>query len=213
MPQMNRFQNRDAAGRELAELLVEYGERQDVVVLALPRGGVPVGFAVARALNVPLDIFVVRKLGAPGQPELAMGAIASGHVVVLNPDVVTALRLTREAIDAVIRSEVEELSRREHLYRGSRPPHGVTAMVVVLVDDGLATGASMRAAVQAVRILAPARLIVAVPVAAPETVASLSAEVDEVVCVYQPDPLIAVGMWYDDFAQVTDREVCDLLRA
>jgi putative phosphoribosyl transferase len=208
----SRFPNRVEAGRELADWLVDYCGCEDVVVLALPRGGVPVGSMVARALKAPLDVLLVRKLGVPGHEELAMGAIASGQVVVLNDEVLETLHVTQEEIESVIRAEAQELTRRERMYRGAAEPGDLTDKVVILVDDGLATGASMRAAAQAVRKLRPARVVVAVPVAAPQTRASLEGDVDELVCVFQPDPLIAVGMWYDDFSQVTDQEVCDLLR-
>jgi len=205
------FRNRSEAGRWLAERLQAYAHRPDVVVLALPRGGVPVGFELARALDVPLDVFLVRKLGTPGQEELAMGAIASGGVRVLNDDVVRALAVPPSVIDAVARREEQELARREQAYRGTRPPPEVRGRVVILVDDGLATGSTMRAAVQAVKQMQPARVVVAVPVAAASTRDEIAAQVDEIVCSTPPEPFLAVGRWYEDFSQTTDDEVRDLL--
>ena len=181
------------------------------LVLALPRGGVPVAFAVARELDVPLDVFVVRKLGVPGQPELAFGAIASGGAAVMNDDVVSSLRLTPQAMFAVREVERAELARREEMYRAGRGPLEVRGRHAVLVDDGLATGASMRAAVKALKALSPASVTVAVPVAPPETVAALAAEVDDVVCPLQPREFYGVGQWYADFSQTTDDEVRALL--
>jgi putative phosphoribosyl transferase len=195
----------------LAERLNQYANRTDVIVLALPRGGVPVGVEVAAALQAPLDVFVVRKLGAPAQPELAMGAIASGGVRVLNDDVVQVLNLTSDAIDRVARVEEQELERRERLYRGERPFPKLDGQVVILVDDGLATGSTMRAAVQAVRQRRPARIVVAVPTGAAETCKEFRAEVDEVVCVIAPEAFQAVGLWYEGFPQTSDDEVRDLL--
>jgi predicted phosphoribosyltransferase len=182
-----------------------------VVVLALPRGGVPVAFEVARALHAPLDVFLVRKLGVPGHEELAMGALATGGVRVLNDDVVHALDIPEEAIAAVAAEEGQELARRERLYRGNRSAPAVRGRTVILVDDGLATGSSMRAAVAALRRQGPARLVVAVPVGAPETCAEFQDVADEVVCARTPEPFYAVGLWYDDFTQTTDEEVRDLL--
>ena len=178
------FRDRAEAGRKLAEKLLEYAGRPDVLVLALPRGGVPVGYEVARALEAPLDVFVVRKLGVPGHEELAMGAIASGGVCVLNDDVVEAAEIPYRVIQAVAARELQELERRERAYRGDRPPLEVRGRTVILVDDGLATGSTMRAAVAAVRRLEPARIIVAVPTAAPSTCAELGHEADECICVY-----------------------------
>jgi putative phosphoribosyl transferase len=206
-----RFRNRSEAGRWLAERLQAYAHRADVMVLALPRGGVPVGFELARALGAPLDVFLVRKLGLPGQEELAMGAIASGGVRVLNDDVVRALAVPPSVIDSVARREEQELKRREQAYRGSQPPPDVRGKVVILVDDGLATGSTMRAAVQAVKQLQPARVVVAVPVAAASTRDEIGDEVDEIVCDIPPEPFLAVGRWYEDFSQTTDDEVRDLL--
>ena len=196
----------------LAEALRVYAGRPDLLVLALPRGGVPVGYEVAGALGAPLEVFVVRKLGVPGQEELAMGAIATGNVRVLNEEVVHALRIPQHAIDRVTREEIEELARRERAYRGDRPPPDVRGRTAILVDDGLATGATMRAAVAALRVQQPARIIVAVPTGAPETCQALGEDADEVVCAMTPEPFYAVGLWYDDFTQTGDDEVHDLLR-
>lgn len=207
-----RFRDRREAGRLLAaKLAATYANRADVLVLALPRGGVPVAYEVARTLRAPLDVFLVRKLGVPGHEELAMGAVASGGVRVLNHDIVRALRIPDELIDAVTTREQAELARRERLYRGDRPPPDVRGRTVVLVDDGLATGATMVAAVQALRQQHPARVVVAVPVAPPETCEQLRTEVDEVVCAFTPEPFRAVGLWYEDFTPTTDAEVRDLL--
>lgn len=207
------FHDRIDAGRQLVAKLHTYADRPDVVVLALPRGGVPVGFEVAQALHVPLDIFLVRKLGLPGQPELAMGAIATGGVRVLNDDVIERLRVPDETIEAVAQEELRELERRQQRYRGDRPAPSVRDKTVILVDDGLATGSTMRAAVAALRRQRPARIVVAVPVGAAETCADLRTEADEVVCAQTPEPFYAVGLWYEDFAQTTDDEVRELLSA
>jgi predicted phosphoribosyltransferase len=205
------FHDRSDAGQSLAEKLAHYANRDDVVVLALPRGGVPVGFEVARALGAPLDVFVVRKLGVPWHQELAMGAIASGGVRVLNREVVRSLGIPAAAIDEAVEREGEELRRREAAYRDGRPRPDVRGKVVILVDDGLATGSTMRAAVAAVRQLGPARVVVAVPVGAAEVCREFASEADEVVCAERPEPFFAVGAWYDDFRQTTDDEVRDLL--
>ena len=205
------FRDRRAAGRLLAAKLARYAERPDVVVLALPRGGVPVAYEVARALGAPLDVFVVRKLGLPGHEEVAMGAVATGGVRVLNEQITRALAIPEHVIDAITAREQEELARRERVYRGDRPPLDVRGRTVILVDDGLATGATMQAAVQALRQQQPARIVVAVPTAAPETCEALRAKVDDVVCAVTPDPFYAVGLWYDDFSQTTDDEVRELL--
>jgi len=207
------FHDRADAGRRLAEWLGKYKDRPDVLVLALPRGGVPVAFEVARALHAPLDVFLVRKLGVPGQEELAMGAIATGGVRVLNEEVVRALGIPEEWIEVVTTEAERELTRRERLYRDDRPPLDVHDRTVILIDDGLATGSSMRAAVAALRQLGPSRTVVAVPVAARETCEEFQAEVDEVVCAATPEPFRAVGLWYDDFSQTSDEEVHDLLAA
>jgi erythromycin esterase-like protein/predicted phosphoribosyltransferase len=206
-----RFRNRNEAGRLLAEKLTAYANRPDVLVLALPRGGVPVAYEVARALGAPLDVFVVRKLGVPGYEELAMGAVATGGVRVLNDQIVQRLGIPQYIIDAVAARELQELARRERLYRGGRPPPDVRGRTVILVDDGLATGATMRAAIMALRQLEPARIVVAVPTASPETCEELKAEADDVVCAITPEPFLAVGHWYEDFSQTTDEEVRDLL--
>jgi predicted phosphoribosyltransferase len=206
------FRDRAEAGRKLAEKLVAYAGRPDVLVLALPRGGVPVAFEVAQALEAPLDVFIVRKLGVPGHEELAMGAIASGGVWVRNEDVVQALGLPDSILRSVAARELHELTRRERLYRGDRPALDVRGRTVILVDDGIATGSTMRAAVAALRRLGPARLVVAAPAAAPSTCAELGTEADECLCCILPDPFYAVGVWYKDFTQTTDDEVRDILR-
>lgn len=205
------FHDRSEAGRILADKLSSYANRSDVLVLALPRGGVPVGYEVAQTLQAPLDVFLVRKLGLPGQEELAMGAIASGGTRVLNEEVVSKLNVPDEVIDTVAAEEQQELSRRERDYRDGRPPPDVRSRTVILVDDGLATGSTMRAAVAALRQQGPARIVVAVPVGAAETCAELEHEADEVVCAQTPQPFYAVGAWYDSFSQTTDEEVRDSL--
>jgi putative phosphoribosyl transferase len=205
------FADRREAGRFLASKLKEYADRPDVLVLALPRGGVPVAYEVAQALHAPLDIFLVRKLGLPGREELAMGAIASGGVIVLNEDVVRALGITQDVLESVIAAEHKELERRERSYRGDRPPPDVRGRTVILVDDGLATGSTMRAAVAALRRQGPARIVVAVPIGAPETCSEFEREADDVICAVTPEPFYAVGLWYGDFSQTTDEEVRELL--
>jgi predicted phosphoribosyltransferase len=207
------FRDRREAGRLLAQRLAAYANRPDVVVLALPRGGVPVAYEVARALHVPLDVFLVRKLGLPGHEEFAMGAVASGGLRVLNRDVVEQLKIPAQVIDAVVQRELQELERRERAYRGDRPFPEVRGKTVILVDDGLATGSTMRAAAEALRQQGPARLVVAVPAGSRETCDEFRAEVDEIVCGIMPDPFYAVGLWYDDFSQVTDDEVREILAA
>ena len=206
-----RFRDRAEAGRLLTSKLTEYANRPDALVLALPRGGVPVGYEVAKALNVPLDVFLVRKLGVPGHEELAMGAIASGGVIVLNDDVVHALRIPQSLIDRVAQREQQELERREKAYRSDRPQPDVQGKTVILVDDGLATGSTMRAAIRALRQRGPAKIVVAVPAASPDTCAEFRGEVDEIVCALTPEPFYAVGLWYEDFSQTSDQEVSDLL--
>jgi predicted phosphoribosyltransferase len=207
-----RFRDRKEAGCLLAERLApDYRDKAGVFVLGLPRGGVPVADEVARALGAPLDVFIVRKLGAPFQEELAMGAIASGGVVVLNDMVVDSYGIPRSEIDEVAAREERELRRREETYRRGRAPLGVAGRIVILVDDGVATGSTMRAAVKALRAQKPRRLVVAVPVAPPSTCAALSEEADEVVCLETPSPFFGVGVWYADFAQTTDEEVVDIL--
>jgi putative phosphoribosyl transferase len=205
------FINRRDAGRYLAERLNRYANKQDVIVLALPRGGVPVAYEIAQKLNAPLDIFLVRKLGAPLYEELAMGAIATGGIRVLNTDVIKRLRITPEMIEAAAEEQGRELNRREQEYRGDREPPELAGKTVILVDDGLATGASMRAAVGALKQYHPARIIVAVPVGAPEICGQFEDEVDEVICGKTPADFGAVGAWYEDFRQTTDEEVCELL--
>jgi erythromycin esterase-like protein/predicted phosphoribosyltransferase len=205
------FRDRREAGRLLAEKLGAYANRPDVLVLALPRGGVPVAYEVARALGAPLDVFVVRKLGVPGYEELAMGAVATGGVRVLNDQVVKRLGIPDQVIDAVAAREQQELARRERIYRDGRPPPEIRDRTVILVDDGLATGATMHAAIHALRQNQPARIVVAVPTASPETCEEMRAEVDDVICAITPEPFHAVGLWYQDFSQTTDQEVRDLL--
>jgi putative phosphoribosyl transferase len=208
---LQSFADRREAGRELASRLGRYLGREDVVVLGLPRGGVPVAYEIATALGAPLDVFLVRKLGVPGHAELAMGAIASGGVRVLNTDVIRWYGLPESAIDRVAAEEQEELARREREYRREQAPLDLRGRTVVLVDDGLATGSTMKAAVKAVRTLEPARIVVAVPVGASDTCRELTELADEVVCAHTPEPFSAVGLWYRDFSQTTDDEVRDLL--
>jgi len=205
------FRDRSEAGRQLAAKLRTYANRSDVIVLALPRGGVPVAYEVARALGAPLDVFVVRKLGVPGYEELAMGAVATGGVRVLNEDVVQGLHIPDYVIDAVAAWEQQELARREQVYRGDRPQPDVRDRTVILVDDGLATGATMLAAVRALRQQQPAQIVVAVPTASPETCAQMKTEADEVVCPITPQPFYSVGLWYENFSQTTDEKVRELL--
>ncbi len=205
------FQDRSEAGRQLAARLVGYANRPDVLVLALPRGGVPVAFEVAVALNAPLDVFLVRKLGVPGQPELAMGAIASGGVRVINDDVVAYLKIPDAVIEAVAAEELLELQRRERAYRGDRRLPSLGGNTAILVDDGLATGSTMRAAVAAARKQRPAWIVVAVPAAPASTLRELRAEADEIVCLATPELFRAVGGCYRSFSQTTDEEVRDLL--
>jgi predicted phosphoribosyltransferase len=209
--QPQRFRNRTDAGRQLAEKLAAYANRPDVLVLALPRGGAPVGFEVARELGAPLDVFLVRKLGVPGYEELAMGAVATGGVRVLNDEIVRGLGISEHEIDAAAARELQELARRQRLYRGDRPLPDIAGRTIILVDDGLATGATMRAAIAAVRQQQPARIVVAVPTASPDTCEALKAEADDVVCAMTPEPFLAVGHWYEDFTQTTDDEVRELL--
>ncbi len=205
------FEDRAEGGRLLAERLTHYAGRDDVVVLGLPRGGVPVAFEVAKALGAPLDVFVVRKLGVPWRPELAMGAIASGGVRVLNDDVVAATGVTAAEIEAVTEHETRELARREELYRGDRGPADVVGRATILVDDGLATGVTAEAALLALRQRSPRRLVLAVPVCARDTATRLASVADEVVCAEMPDIFFAVGEWYRDFSQTSDDEVMAVL--
>lgn len=206
------FQNRSDAGQLLAAQLTAFANRPDLLILALPRGGVPVAFEVARALRAPLDVWVVRKLGAPAIPELAIGAIASGGVQIIAPHITRELGLSHHQIEDIAARERIELQRREKAYRGNRPPVDVAGKTAILVDDGLATGATMRAAIAALRHLHPARVVVAVPVAAHTVCEQLAHEADEVICLWTPADLDSVGQWYEDFSQTTDAEVCDLLR-
>ena len=206
-----RFADRREAGRELALRLTAYRGRPDAVVLALPRGGVPVAFEVAEALDVPLDVFVVRKLGMPGHQEFAIGAIAPGGCLVVNEDAIRSYGIPESLIAAIAGEELAELERREREYRGGKAAIDLRDRIVILVDDGLATGLSMRAAVQAVRAHMPARVVVAVPVGASSTCEEMSEIADETVCVRTPNPFTAVGLWYRDFSQTTDEEVCGLL--
>jgi len=205
------FSNRIEAGRELAEKLDKYAGREDVIVLGLPRGGVPVAYEVAKRLHVPLDVFIVRKLGVPGFEELAAGAIASGGVRVLNEDVMRAIPYADEAIEAVTAKETAELERREQIYREGRPPPELRDRIVIPVDDGLATGATMRAAVKALRERGVAKIVVAVPVAPPDTCHEVEQLADETICLSTPPFFQAVGQYYEDFSQTTDDEVRDLL--
>ena len=205
------FKDRVDAGRKLAKKLSKYANRSDVLILALPRGGVPVAFEVAKELNVKMDVFIVRKLGVPGNEELAMGAIASDNIIVLNEDVVRSFQISKQTIDAVAARELRELERREHIYLGKRPKLSISDSTVILIDDGLATGATMNAATAAVKTKNPTKIIIAVPTGALDTCRSFEGKVDEVICVAMPEPFYAVGAWYEDFSQTTDEEVCGLL--
>jgi putative phosphoribosyl transferase len=205
------YRDRREAGAELARRLGHLKGRQDLVVLALPRGGVPVAYEVARALEAPLDVFVVRKLGMPGHPEFAMGAIASGGIRVLNEEVIRLYRIPQTVIEIIARDERIELERRERAYREGRSPIDLGGRIVVLIDDGLATGSTMKAAVEAARVHAPARIVVAVPVGSPDTCREFADIADEIVCARAPEHFAAVGQWYDDFRQTEDEEVRALL--
>jgi putative phosphoribosyl transferase len=205
------FSNRTEAGRRLALRLRDYANRKDVIVLGIPRGGVPVAFEVARTLKVPLDVLVLRKLGIPGHEELGFGAIASGGIRALNPEIVGALRISPWDIELVTNRERKELKRREHAYRGRRPPLHVTGLTVILVDDGIATGSGMRAAIDALRQMKPAHIVIAVPVAPGSTCDRLRSDVDDLVCLETPEPFYGVGQFYFDFSQVSDQEVNELL--
>jgi putative phosphoribosyl transferase len=206
------FRDREEAGRKLAEQLHAYANRKDVIVLGIPRGGVPVAFEVAKALDAPLDIFLSRKLGVPGQEELAFGAIATGGTRVLDREIIEAAGISEEQIGQITARVQKELERRANLYRGARPPLKVKGLTVLLVDDGIATGSSMRAAIDALRQMKPARLVVAVPVAPLSTCNRLRREVDEFICVHMPDEFYAIGQFYEDFSQMADEEVTELLR-
>lgn len=212
MDDYEAFIDRRHAGRVLASFLTKYAGRNDVIVLALPRGGLPVAYEVASALGAAMDVFLVRKLGTPGHRELAMGAIASGGVRVLNADVVRWYGISDAAIERIAREEQEELERRERAYRQDRPASVLKNRIVILIDDGLATGSTMRAAAQAVRTHGPAHVVIAVPVGAPQTCAELTAVADEVICARKPEPFSAVGQWYLNFDQTTDDEVRDLVQ-
>jgi putative phosphoribosyl transferase len=212
MKRISIFRDRVDAGKQLGERLSPYAGRSDLLVLALPRGGVLVGYEVARALHAPLDVMIVRKLGVPGQPELAMGAIASGGVRVINVEVVRALEIPEAMLDRVAAEETRELERREHLYRGDRPLPRIEGQTVILVDDGIATGSTMRAAIRALRHQRPARIVVAVPTAAASTRADLRREVDELVCLTSPEPFVAIGIHYAEFPQLSDDTVRELLQ-
>lgn len=209
---MMRFRNRIEAGQQLAKRLAKYASRPDVLVLALPRGGVPVAYEVAQALHVPLDVFIVRKLGVPGHEELAMGAIASGGVRVLNDEVVESLWIPDAVIDAAAERELLELERRERTYRDDRPAPDVQGRTVILVDDGIATGSTMKAAIEALRQLEASRVVVAVPTAALSTAREMRSDVDELVAVMTPADFLGVGQWYEDFSQTSDEEVRDVLQ-
>lgn len=208
---MNKFSDRYAAGKILASQLQSYLKNPNVIVLALPRGGVPVASEVAKSLSVPLDIFIVRKLGVPGHEELAMGAIASGGTIIFNEDILRQLRISESEIQQVIQSEQQELQRREAIYRGKKTLPKLTGKIIILVDDGIATGATMRAAIKALQKQKPQKLVVAVPVAASSTIDEMSNLVDEIICPVKPVDFYAVGAWYDDFSQTTDEEVYQLL--
>jgi len=205
------FKDRLDAGRQLAKKLSKYANRSDVLILALPRGGVPVAFEVAKELNVKMDVFIVRKLGVPGNEELAMGAIASDNIIVLNEDVVRSFQISTQVIDTIAARELRELERREYIYRGKRPKLDISGSIVILIDDGLATGATMRAAIAAVKTKNPTKVVIAVPTGALDTCRSFEGKVDEVICAATPEPFYAVGAWYEDFSQTADEEVCELL--
>ena len=208
---MALFEDRVDAGKKLAKELSKYANRSDVLILALPRGGVPVAFEVAKELNVKMDVFIVRKLGVPGNEELAMGAISSDNVLVLNEDIVKSFQIPERVINMVAENELKELKRRERTYRGDRPNPEISGSTVILIDDGLATGATMRAAASAIKTKNPAKIVVAVPTGAPDTCEIFKKEVDEVICVATPEPFYGVGAWYGNFSQTTDEEVCELL--
>lgn len=205
------FGDRVDAGRRLAEKLRAYANREDVVVLGIPRGGVPVAFEVAAALNAPLDVFLSRKLGVPGQEELAFGAVATGGVRVLDQELIEAVGISKQEIEQITQKVRAELERRERVYRGARPPLNLEGKVAILIDDGIATGSSMRAAINALRQLKPARVVVAVPVAPLSTCNRLKSDVDELICVHMPESFYAIGQFYADFSQVADEEVTNLI--
>jgi putative phosphoribosyl transferase len=206
-----KYTNRKHAGLVLANLLKTYEHRTDAIVLALPRGGVPVAYEISIALSLPLDVFIVRKLGVPGHEELAMGAVASGGIVVLNNNIISALHIDPSLIDSVQQEELDELARREHLYRGNRPAPDLLGKTIILVDDGIATGSTMKAALAALQQQNPTMILIAVPVASLAVVDEMALLVDTIVCPVRPIAFYAVGLWYDDFSQTTDEEVINLL--
>jgi putative phosphoribosyl transferase len=206
------FEDRAEAGRQLAAALAHHANEPDLLVLALPRGGVPVAFEVAQALNAPLDVFLVRKLGTPQQRELAMGAVASGGLRVLNERVINALGISPLLIDRVVAEELREIERRERAYRPGLEPLRLQDRTVLVIDDGVATGSTIKAALETIRLQHPRRLIAAVPVGAQETIEELERYADEVVCLQMPEPFLAIGIWYEKFPQLTDEEVCALLQ-
>lgn len=210
---MDKYIDRFDAGKVLTRYLKKYTKQDDVIILALPRGGVPVAYEIATALSLPLDVFIVRKLGVPGHEELAIGAIASGGIVIFNEPLMRQLNLDNESINLVLRSEQKELERREHFYRGDRPPHDLQGKTIILVDDGMATGSTMRAAIKALHQYKPASIIIAVPVAAADTCDEMESLVDEIICPLKPVNFYAVGLWYEDFPQTSDNEVINLLAA
>ncbi|HHF7347340.1 TPA: phosphoribosyltransferase [Legionella feeleii] len=209
---MDKFSDRYEAGKVIATQLKDYANKPDVIVLALPRGGVPVGYEIAKALALPLDVFIVRKLGVPGHEELAMGAIATGGTTIFNEEIIDDLHISQSAIELILQSEREELKRREMRYRDNMPPPNLQGKTVILVDDGIATGATMRAAIKAILQHKPASIILAVPVIALSTYNEMSALVDKIIYSMKPLNFYAVGLWYDDFSQTTDSEVSDLLK-
>lgn len=209
---VKQFHDRNDAGRELANKLIAYTNKPNVLVLGLPRGGVPVAFAVAEKLHAPLDIFIVRKLGVPDYEELAMGALAQGNITIFNQEIVNSMRISQSAINAVIAKEAEELARRNQEYRQNKPFPEITGKIIILIDDGLATGATMRAAITAIKKMHPEKLIVAIPVAAADSYKAIKELVDEIICLEIPEPFYAVGSWYVDFSQTTDGEVIALLK-
>ncbi|KTD04655.1 phosphoribosyltransferase [Legionella feeleii] len=209
---MDKFSDRYEAGKVIATQLKDYANKPDVIVLALPRGGVPVGYEIAKALALPLDVFIVRKLGVPGHEELAMGAIATGGTTIFNEEIIDDLHISQSTIELILQSEREELKRREIRYRDNMPPPNLQGKTVILVDDGIATGATMRAAIKAILQHKPASIILAVPVIALSTYNEMSALVDKIIYSMKPLNFYAVGLWYDDFSQTTDSEVSDLLK-